>query len=180
MDFTVADNRFFREAEIVDGTLTNGNVSFKAVCVPGAEVMPLDVLKKLIAFEEAGGTVVYVGCTPTLPDKTSDVSEFSTLASRLKSVSANSAVDKLKDTCDYGIVKAHKKMYVGKYTLNGSPMLWVFNYQEKDGDITVNIDGATGYDVYDPLTGEITYVNGAECKVNIIANNACFIVARTN
>jgi hypothetical protein len=59
-------------------------------------------------------------------------------------------------------------------------MLWVFNYQEKAADVTVGIDGAVGYDIYDPLTGEITYMAGSECKINVIANNACIIVARTS
>jgi hypothetical protein len=180
MDFTVADNQFIREAEIKDGTLTNGHVSFKAVCVPGAEVMPLDVLKKLIDFENAGGTVLFVGNTPSLPDRLSDTAEFTSLAVGLKTVSSKVAVEKLREACDYGIVKANKKMYVGKYTLNDAPMLWVFNYQEKAADVTVGIDGAVGYDIYDPLTGEITYMAESECKINVIANNACIIVARTS
>jgi hypothetical protein len=57
-------------------------------------------------------------------------------------------------------------------------MRWVFNRSDKDRSVTVSIDNAVGYDIYDPLSGVITYVEGAELELEIPANNARIIVAK--
>lgn len=177
LDFTVADNEFILEAEIKDGTLTNGHVSFKSICMPGIEVMPLEVLKKLIEFEKAGGTVIWISTIPTLPDDPKDTAEFKALASTLKKTTLRQAMKDLRSVSGYEVTKAHSKMYIGKYTLDSRPMYWIFNYQDKEGSATVSVKGAKGYELYDPLTGTVTYVEGESITVDVIANNAMFVVA---
>lgn len=177
LDFTVADNEFILEAEIKNGTLTNGKVSFKAICMPGVEVMPLEVLKKLKAFEAEGGLVYWINSVPTLPDKLDDIEEFSSLVAGYQSVTTSAMAKALTKEISYG-VEATSNIYVGKYTLDGAPMRWVFNRGDKDRTVTVKVENAVGYNVYDPLTGIITYIDGNEIEYEIPANNACLFVAK--
>jgi hypothetical protein len=177
LDFTIADNEFILEAEVKNGTLTNGHVSFKAICMPGVEIMPLDVLKKLKEFEADGGKIYWINSVPTMPDSIEDKAEFSSLVSGYQSIATSAMAKQITSVISYN-VDAPSNVYVGKYTLEGAPMRWVFNRSDKDRSVTVSIDNAVGYDIYDPLSGVITYVEGAELELEIPANNARIIVAK--
>ena len=179
-DFTVVDNEFILEAEIKDGTLTNGKVSFTAICMPGVQVMPIEVLKKLQQFESSGGTVVWVNETPSLPDDLNDIDEFKSLTANLKSVSENKAVQTLSEaTADkLDIKKTTSTLYVGRYVLEDAPMYWLFNYNDVKKDLTLTYEGATAFDIYDPLTGEITTVTGDSASVTVDPHRAKIVIVR--
>jgi hypothetical protein len=179
LDFTVADNEFILEAEIKNGTLTNGKVSFKAVCMPAIEAIPLPVLEKLLAFEKAGGFVIWINSVPTLPDRISDVEALRQKVSGIKPVSLDAAISTLKNTCGYGVSVSSSDVMVGKYTLEGKTMYWVYNYSSKANSVTVNVNGASGYDIYDPVNGSIEAKAGGSLTVSIGAGNAKLIVVKT-
>lgn len=179
-DFTVVDNEFILEAEIKDGTLTNGKVSFTAICMPGVQVMPIEVLKKLQQFESSGGTVVWVNETPSLPDDLNDIDEFKSLTANLKSVSENKAVQTLSEATEdkLDIKKTTSTLYVGRYVLEDAPMYWLFNYNDVKKDLTLTYEGATAFDIYDPLTGEITTVTGDSASVTVDPHRAKIVIVR--
>lgn len=59
MDY-ISDN-FIRNAMCQDGKiLTSGGVSYKALVVPGARLMPADVLEKLLRLADEGATIVFL------------------------------------------------------------------------------------------------------------------------
>ena len=59
MDY-ISDN-FIRDAMCQDGKiLTSGGVSYKALVVPGARLMPADVLEKLLRLADEGATIVFL------------------------------------------------------------------------------------------------------------------------
>ena len=60
----VVDGDFLADAEVVDGRLLRGKLSFRAVVLPGVSTLPLDVWRKLLAFRDSGGVVVSVGENP--------------------------------------------------------------------------------------------------------------------
>lgn len=63
MDY-ISDN-FIRTATCRDGKIvTSGGVAYKALVVPGARLMPADVLAKLLALSEEGATVVFLDRYP--------------------------------------------------------------------------------------------------------------------
>ena len=68
---------------------------------------------------------------------------------------------------------------VGKYTLEGKTMYWVYNYSSKANSVTVNVNGASGYDIYDPVNGSIEAKAGGSLTVSIGAGNAKLIVVKT-
>ena len=63
MDY-ISDN-FIRNAMCQDGKiLTSGGVSYKALVVPGARLMPADVLEKLLHLADEGATIVFLDQYP--------------------------------------------------------------------------------------------------------------------
>ena len=59
MDY-ISDN-FIRNAMCQDGKiLTSGGASYKALVVPGARLMPADVMEKLLRLADEGATVVFL------------------------------------------------------------------------------------------------------------------------
>ena len=57
----VVDEDFLMNAEVREGRLVRGNLSFRAVVLPGISTLPIDVWKKLLAFRDSGGVVLSVG-----------------------------------------------------------------------------------------------------------------------
>lgn len=63
MDY-ISDN-FIRTATCRDGKIvTSGGAAYKALVIPGARLMPADVLKKLLTLAEEGATIVFLDRYP--------------------------------------------------------------------------------------------------------------------
>lgn len=148
--------------------------------MPGVEVVPLDVLKKLLEFESSGGTVLWVNQTPSLPDDLNDIEEFKTLTQDLTSVSETRAqqllFEKTKD--ELKIKKATNTLLVGKYLLEDARMYWLYNHNGANKDLTLTYESANGFDIYDPNTGEITTITGNSCAITIDPFSAKFVIIR--
>lgn len=181
LDFTVVDNQFILEATVENGRLYTDAVSFKAICMSGVDVVPLDVLKKLVEFEQSGGKVVWIDCLPTLCDDVDDMEEFNTLVSQLKVTKRDVAMEEVKAHCKgkLTITRETPSLYVGKYTLEDAPMYWIFNNHDLEKNLTLTYEGAKGFDVYDPMTGEITSYSGDSFQLNVGVSNTKIVVVRT-
>lgn len=170
VDFLRVDDIFLSEAQVKNGTLTNGYATFKTIIIPGAEVMSLQSLKKIQQFKNAGGKVIFVDSVPSLPDDIDDISEFKTLASKFSSTSLDNAVKTIKNDCKYAFStkKTTTSLYLTKYSLDGEEAYWIFNDYVMKRNIDFVYDGTVkGYEIYDPLTGEIEYVEGEALKLSI-------------
>jgi hypothetical protein len=180
MDFTVVDNQFILEAEVKDGVLFTENVSFTAICMPGVEVLPLDVMKKLDQFEKSGGTVIWIDCLPTLADKSSECDELVSMVSGKTVMNYREAGAAVKDAvADKLVIKRETpSLYVGRYVLDDAPMYWLYNSHDMDKSLTLTYEGAKGFDVYDPATGEITSLSGESISVDIAKLHAKLVIVR--
>ncbi|TWH20699.1 alpha-L-rhamnosidase-like protein [Prauserella rugosa] len=63
--FDWASDRQLAEFRGSHSGVSNGQSRYAAVVVPGAELMPVDTLAKLVEFAAAGATVVFVGSLPS-------------------------------------------------------------------------------------------------------------------
>ena len=180
LDFLKIDNTFILEAEIKDGTLTNGHASFKSVIMPHVEVLPLNVLKKLLAFKEAGGDVYFVNGVPYLADRFEDNGELKSLAAKLSSCSPSQAVSDIRSKYSYElkIKRASSNLYVSKYDLGGEESYWLLNKLNSNKTYTATYEGAKGFEIYDPLTGEITYIKGDTLDLTIPKYCALIVVVK--
>lgn len=85
-DVDYISDQFIRSTQCKNGNLiTEGGAAYKAIIVPGANLMPVDVLQKLVNLARQGATVVFLENYPT------DVPGYGQLAKRraqFKSASA--------------------------------------------------------------------------------------------
>jgi hypothetical protein len=179
-DFTVADNEFILEATVENGRIFNDHVSFSVICMPGVEVLPLDVMKKLDQFEKSGGTVIWIDCLPTLADKSSECDELVSMVSGKTVMNYREAGAAVKDAvADKLVIKRETpSLYVGRYVLDDAPMYWLYNSHDMDKSLTLTYEGAKGFDVYDPATGEITSLSGESISVDIAKLHAKLVIVR--
>ena len=179
-DFTVVDNEFILEATVENGKIFNDHVSFSVICMPGVEVLPLDVMKKLDQFEKSGGTVIWVDCLPNLADKVSESAELVSMVEGKYVMTYREAGTAAKEAVtDKLVIKRETpSLYVGRYTLDDAPMYWLYNTHDLDKSLTLTYEGAKGFDVYDPATGEITSYAGQSISVDIKATYAKLVSVR--
>lgn len=81
MDY-ISDN-FIRTSHCENGKIiTSGGQAYKALVIPGARLMPVDVLKKLLNLAKEGATIVFLDCYPE------DVPGYAELNGRRKALEA--------------------------------------------------------------------------------------------
>ncbi|MDO4574184.1 MAG: glycosyl hydrolase [Planctomycetia bacterium] len=68
-DITFLDDQSLLRAEIRDGKLCVSGMAFSVYVLPGVEAIRWDVLRKLRAFQEAGGVVICLGNKPRASDR---------------------------------------------------------------------------------------------------------------
>lgn len=92
-DVDYISDKFIRTTRCKDGQLiTAGNTSYKALVIPGAKRMPVDVLKKLMQLAQQGATVVFLNQYPD------DVPGYANAEKRLASL--QDLLDKLPSRKD--------------------------------------------------------------------------------
>jgi hypothetical protein len=178
LDFTVADNVFMKEAWVENGRLTNGKISFSAVALTSVEVIPTDVLEKLIFFKKNGGTVVFMGALPTLSDRHDGHDEVKRLVSGLVAVSEDEGVKALIDSVDYGIeISDRDGIMVGKYDLDGATAYWLVNTGDT-ATVSISKRGASGFDIYEPTSEIITSATGESISVELKGHSGLILVSK--
>jgi len=182
MDYNLVDDQFIREAQIANGHLMANGISFKVMLMPSVEAIPLDVLQKLVAFQSAGGSVIWVSKTPTMGDTLADHAAVKEMA---KGFTAEKITDDL-----YARIKtfvgdplkldgAIDNIYVSKYSTGGAPMYWLLNNNADEKTINVSLDGNYSFDIYDPTTGSITST-GNSTSITLKGYTTEFVVVKAN
>ena len=174
LDLLKVDDVFLAEAVVKNGTLTNGHATFTSIILPRAEVMPLECLKKVVQFKKEGGRVYFVDGAPYLPDSLDDMDEFKALASEITPIKFEDAITAITSECAYDlkIKNASNTIYVSKYDLEGESAYWIYNSNHTDITCDISLNGdAKGFDIYDPITGSIEYIEGSD--VCIPFNKLC-------
>lgn len=180
LDFTVVDNEFILEAKVENGRIYNDHVSFSAICMPGTEILPYEVMKKLSDFEKSGGKVVWIGSVPTICLEEAKQADYTALIAGKTQVTAEIGARLVKNHCEYDIVlNDTNNLYIGKYLLEDATMYWLFNYSDSSRTFHLyECEGGKSFDIYDPKTGNITEKNSASFDFSIDANSALFIVVK--
>ena len=187
LDFLRIDDTFIQEAEIKDGALTNGYASFNQIILPHVEVMSLETLQKLYEFKQAGGKVYFVNSVPYLADSFDDMEELQTLASEFTAVTCESSVvldqliSEIKENSNHNLIlkKSTTGVCMSRYLLNGEETYWIYNEGMLDRTYKFSYDGEVkGYEIYDPLTGEIEYIDGSELELDFHKRCAKFVVIK--
>lgn len=179
LDYTVVDNIFLKEARVENGTLTNGFATFKAICMPGCEAVPYDVMEKLLEFERDGGTLIFVGRIPTLCDVYEKTEDFRAMLGGRRAYSIEEGARIIADSCKYPLTVegGNEDVWLGKYILDGAQTFWILNQNAEDIAVTVSHESTSGFDLYDPTTGEMTELNN-NSNVIIAPRSAVLVVCK--
>ena len=167
LDFNFIDAESLEKANIEDGKLVIGHGAYKVVVIPNIEVMSLASIRKLTEFSDANGKVIWLESLPGLATRAEDTAEVRRLAVQfLPDVVRDKRqwIDIIKETVKHniGITSASENfgdIFVSPYVKEGKKLYYVVN-SNKD-DIEINIVSPGPFDLYNPLTGDITSYDGS-------------------
>ena len=160
LDETILDATFIREAEIKDGALTANDITIDTIVMPAVKYLETDVLEKLLAFEKAGGRLLWLVCTPEGFD-----------APICTDISAA-----LKATVSYGIDlgTAASPMLVSPLLRDGKRVWYVSNATGEAQMLQITLSDGAPFEVWDISTGDVLDTS----TFTLAADRAVFIVEK--
>lgn len=143
LDYTLVDGDWVREAQLRDGVLSANGLEIAALVMPALRCLDPDVLEKLDAFRQAGGTLLWTASKPS------------------------AAADPLTDdpaavlgrTVDYGLAYRTDHpgaLLVSPYEKDGARLWYLVNNSPEACSVTLSPPAGKPYAVWDILTGAVT------------------------
>jgi hypothetical protein len=157
IDFSVVHPQAVAEAAIEDGRLRIGRGSYRVLVMPPTDLLPLDVLRKIEAFEAAGGKVVWVDEVPSaaLYARDDEAVRQSLAAARPVAAGELPALigQAYSPAFDLTFTPGTSELGVARFHRDGKKIYFVMN--KKEQDLAVQVGGSGPVTVMDPTTGEI-------------------------
>jgi len=157
LDYNIIDAQWLSEAVIEGNCLKAGKLSFKVVIMPCTMAISLDILKKLLDFEKAGGTLLWIGEKPemgTAQEQHQSVQVLAkdiTLCTNAAEAAKNVINDALKATST-----EQETLWISKYIKDGEPLYYILNTSVNRNCITLNYDAPAILQVINNLDGSVT------------------------
>ncbi|MBQ7910370.1 MAG: hypothetical protein IJ363_06245 [Clostridia bacterium] len=159
-DYVFLDSVSLQRGTAEGGALKVGDFTFRTIIVPKATVMRIEDMRMLDTLISQGCEVIFVGEMPSLAFHETDQAELEELSERHKdglvkkfSRSAREVSVRFDLT-----VESKQTVYVSPYEKNGATFFFLANAAPKTATMTFTYEGAVGYRLYDPVTGEITEI----------------------
>ena len=158
LDYVFLDDASMQGGRVTSSGLLVGNFLFTTVIVPSATVMDIASMRVLDALIEKGVNVVFVGEMPSIAFREADQAELEALSAKhagllcqkyTEVVSAVTTVPELR------VSTAARYVYVSPYEKDGVRFFFLANTFKKDAEVKLSFEGAVGYRIYDPVSGEI-------------------------
>ena len=154
-DFTYLNAEAILDARVRKGELSLGKHAFSTVIMPNVELLPLAVLRKLGAFSQAGGTVLWVDALPELGDAPGEHAAVREAAAGSECVAPEDVAEAIGpafakrfrlvfDTPDKGF-------FVSRYTRRGRNIYYIVNNTNVSRAPTLR--GTDKVTVYNPANG---------------------------
>lgn len=157
IDFSVVHPQAVAEATIEDGRLRIGRGSYRVLVMPPMDLLPLEVLRKIEAFEAAGGKVVWVDEVPSSALYARDDEAVRQGLADARSVAAGelpALIDQsFSPSFDLTFAPGPAELGVARFHRDGKKIYFVMN--KKEQDVAVQVGGSGPVTVMDPSTGEI-------------------------
>ena len=161
LDYVFIDDASLQGGTVSSKGLTVGNFTFTTILVPKATLMEIESMRVLDALIEAGVNVIFVEEMPSVAFLEKDQAELEALSAKHSSRLAakfSDAISAITVKSELTIKSVRKYIYISPYEKNGVKFFFLANASQKDADMTLSFEGAIGFRIYDPLTGEITEV----------------------
>ena len=157
IDFSVVHPQAVAEATIEDGRLRIGRGSYRVLVMPPMDLLPVEVLRKIEAFQAAGGKVVWVNEVPSaaLYARDDDAVKESLASARPVAAGELPALIGRSFSPSFGLTftPGPEELGVARFHRGGKKIYFVMNKKEKD--VAVQVGGSGPVTVMDPSTGQI-------------------------
>jgi hypothetical protein len=157
IDFSVVHPQAVAEATIEDGRLRIGRGSYRVLVMPPMDLLPLEVLRKLEAFEAAGGKVVWVDEVPSSALYVRDDEAIRQGLGEARPVAAGELPALIgrsfSPSFDLTFTSGTAELGVARFHRDGKKIYFVMN--KKEQDLAVQVGGSGPVTIMDPSTGEI-------------------------
>ena len=157
IDFSVVHPQAVAEATIDDGRLRIGRGSYRVLVMPPMDLLPLEVLRKIEAFEAAGGKVLWVDEVPSAALYVRDDEVVRQGLAVARPVAANELPALIGRSYgpqfDLTFTPGPAELGVARFHRDGKKIYFVMN--KKEQDVAVQVGGSGPVTVMDPSTGEI-------------------------
>ena len=163
LDYVFLDEQSIKDGKVTSNSLEVGEFDFTTIIVPRASVIDVETMKTFDALIKKGVNVIYVGSMPELSFYEKDQAELEALSKAHQTNFVQNAEQAVKAiTTKVALtVDSNQTVYVSPYDKDGVYFFYLANASDYDTNATFNYEGATGYRIYDALTGEITEVESS-------------------
>ena len=155
LDNTLVDHQWMREAVIgKDGTLSCNGVTISVMLMPCVSVLPLDILEKLLAFEQAGGKLIWAQQKPQMGETMQEHDRVQALAEAI-SISQDALAETIA-AVSYELKSASTQqdtLFVSRYTKDGEEIYYILNSSPQANQVTLSGEGTL--QIIDNRTGDI-------------------------
>ena len=158
LDYVFIDDASLQGGTVSAKGLTVGNFTFTTILVPKATLMDIESMRVLDALIEAGVTVIFIEEMPSIAFLEKDQAELEALSQKHASllvIKFSDAISAIKEESELKVGTPRKYVYVSPYEKNGVKFFFLACDSKRDIEITLSYEGACGFRIYDPLTGEI-------------------------
>lgn len=158
LDYVFLDDASMQGGTVTDRGLQVGNFTFTTILVPNAIIMDIESMRVLDALIDKGVNVIFVQSMPSLAFMEADQAEMETLSAKHASLLCEKFSDAISAITTKPALSVKSKMkyvYVSPYEKDGVKFFFLANASKKDTEITLSFEGAVGYRIYDPVSGEI-------------------------
>ena len=158
LDYVFLDDTSLQSGQVSARGLQVGNFTFTTVIVPAATVIDIESMRVLDALIEQGVNVIFIGSMPAVSLMEADRAELEGLVGKHEGLLYKTyadAADAVTTTPALGIKTAAEHIYASPYQKDGVRFFFLANASAEDAEITLSFEGAVGYRIYDPVSGEI-------------------------
>ena len=175
-DYVFLDSASLQKGTVENGALKVSGFTFKTVIVPKATVMRIEDMRVLDALISRGCEVIFVGEMPSLAFYEKDQVELDELSARHKDLLVKKFSRSAREVSVTSelTVESKQTVFVSPYEKNGAAFFFLANFSQKPASMTFAYDGAVGYRLYDPVTGQITEI-AADTSWEMPAYRALFV-----
>lgn len=175
LDYVFLDDDSMQGGTVTADGLQVGKFTFTTIIVPAATVMDIESMRVLDALIENDVNVIFVEEMPSIAFMEKDQAELEALCSKHASLlckTSTKALMAVTTTVDLQVNSDINPIYVSPYEKDGVKFFFLANATGLDADITLSYPNATGYRIYDPVSGKIFEV---ESTANIKSYRALFV-----
>jgi len=158
LDFNYATADAILNASVLDSVVQIGTHLYSSIIMPGVEVIPLDVLRKLQFIADAGIPVYWVDKAPSLGIKGGEHGPVQQIASTLSTTSDPLPYLLMKRDREFSIHVSSSAgvLSMSRFTRDGRRIYYIINDSENEITITAESGLTDTVQIYNPVSGEIS------------------------